>query len=195
MASNINTTDINADYPVAGQDNDSQGFRDNFSTIKSNFVATKTEIEALQTQTAKISDGDGQSVTNNFLGGTIKNANFQENTEVHFPGGTVINQVEVSTTNGPYQSYTVNADGITFALTDWPDEVNKVSKITVMLLSTGDSFSVNFSSPGGSIVKSSNWPAGDGSITVDSATDRVVVEFMTFDGGSTILAEYKGVYS
>ena len=30
MASNINDTGVNKDYPVAGQDNDSQGFRDNF---------------------------------------------------------------------------------------------------------------------------------------------------------------------
>ena len=53
MASNINTTNIDAAYPVAGQDNDSQGFRDNFSTIKSNFVASKTEIEAIQSTTAQ----------------------------------------------------------------------------------------------------------------------------------------------
>ena len=31
MASNINDTGVNKDYPVAGQDNDSQGFRDNFN--------------------------------------------------------------------------------------------------------------------------------------------------------------------
>ena len=34
MASNINETGVNKDYPVAGQDNDSQGFRDNFNIIK-----------------------------------------------------------------------------------------------------------------------------------------------------------------
>ena len=53
MASNIDSASINALYPVAGQDNDSQGFRDNFSTIKSNFTAAKAEIETLQTNTAK----------------------------------------------------------------------------------------------------------------------------------------------
>ena len=52
MASNINETGVNKDYPVAGQDNDSQGFRDNFNIIKNNFVAAKTEIETLQTDTA-----------------------------------------------------------------------------------------------------------------------------------------------
>ena len=45
MPSNINTTNLDETYPVAGQDNNSQGFRDNFSTIKTNFTTAKTEIE------------------------------------------------------------------------------------------------------------------------------------------------------
>jgi len=48
MASNINTTNIDITYPIAGQDNDSQGFRDNFTNINTNFVEAKSEIEALQ---------------------------------------------------------------------------------------------------------------------------------------------------
>ena len=34
MASNINYVNVDETFPVAGQDNDSQGFRDNFSTIR-----------------------------------------------------------------------------------------------------------------------------------------------------------------
>ena len=32
MASNIDATSIDATFPIAGQDNDSQGFRNNFNT-------------------------------------------------------------------------------------------------------------------------------------------------------------------
>ena len=46
MASSINPSNIDGTYPVAGQDNDSQGFRDNFTNIKTNFTSAKTEIEA-----------------------------------------------------------------------------------------------------------------------------------------------------
>jgi hypothetical protein len=35
--SNINPNNINGSYPIAGQDNDSQGFRDNFTNILNNF--------------------------------------------------------------------------------------------------------------------------------------------------------------
>jgi hypothetical protein len=48
MASNINPNIINITYPIAGQDNDTQGFRDNFSNIKNNFSAAYSEISALQ---------------------------------------------------------------------------------------------------------------------------------------------------
>jgi hypothetical protein len=48
MPSNISTAGINTSYPIAGQDNDTQGFRDNFSSIKYNFTAAATEITALQ---------------------------------------------------------------------------------------------------------------------------------------------------
>ena len=86
MASSISTTSIDATFPVAGQDNDSQGFRDNFSTIKSNFTAAKSEIEALQTNTAK------KNEANNFLGFDQSGANFVNTTKkLHPASGTVIN--------------------------------------------------------------------------------------------------------
>ena len=48
MSSTINPNNINGAYPVAGQDNDSQGFRDNFTNTKTNFQAAATEITDLQ---------------------------------------------------------------------------------------------------------------------------------------------------
>ena len=47
MASNIDTTDIDTAYPVAGQDNDSQGFRDNFTLIVDALDEAALEITAL----------------------------------------------------------------------------------------------------------------------------------------------------
>ena len=59
MASIINTVDIDTAYPVAGQDNDSQGFRDNFTLINTNFVAAKNEIQALQSVVLPLYTGTG----------------------------------------------------------------------------------------------------------------------------------------
>ena len=48
MASSINPNNISVTFPIAGQDNDSQGFRDNFNNIKTNITYAKSEIEDLQ---------------------------------------------------------------------------------------------------------------------------------------------------
>ena len=52
MASNINPVTIDTTYPIAGQDNDTKGFRDNFTSIKNNFSTAAKEITAIQTTLA-----------------------------------------------------------------------------------------------------------------------------------------------
>ena len=54
MASSIVPGNIDGTFPVAGQDNSSQGFRDNFTASKNNFTNAKSEIEALQTYRASL---------------------------------------------------------------------------------------------------------------------------------------------
>ena len=46
--SNINYVSINENFPVAGQDNDTQVFRDNFDTIKTSLRYAKEELEVFQ---------------------------------------------------------------------------------------------------------------------------------------------------
>jgi len=54
MSSNINPNNIDREFPVAGQDNDSQGFRDNFTSIKNNFSFAAAEITDLQNSVTSI---------------------------------------------------------------------------------------------------------------------------------------------
>ena len=44
MASTIISATIDGTYPVAGQDNDSQGFRDNFTIIKTGLATATSEM-------------------------------------------------------------------------------------------------------------------------------------------------------
>ena len=48
MTSNIDPNKINVGFPVSNQDNDSQGFRDNFLAIQQNFASANVEINAIQ---------------------------------------------------------------------------------------------------------------------------------------------------
>lgn len=71
--SNINPNNINGSYPIAGQDNDSQGFRDNFTNILNNFAFAKQEIEDIQNKAVFKSALSGTTLNNNFNGSQVAN--------------------------------------------------------------------------------------------------------------------------
>ena len=72
MASNINPNNIDTTYPIAGQDNDSQGFRDNFTNIKTNFEYAETEIDDLQAKGIFKSALTGTTLDNDMAGGLVE---------------------------------------------------------------------------------------------------------------------------
>ena len=65
MASSIDPNNIDGAYPVAGQDNNSQGFRDNFTNIKTNFQYAEDEVNDLQSKVLLKSALTGTSLDNN----------------------------------------------------------------------------------------------------------------------------------
>ena len=77
MASNINPNNIDTTYPIAGQDNDSQGFRDNFTNIKTNFEYAETEIDDLQAKGIFKSALTGTTLDNDMAGGLVENMKTQ----------------------------------------------------------------------------------------------------------------------
>jgi hypothetical protein len=71
MSSNINPYNIDGTFPVAGQDNPSQGFRDNFTNIKNNFIFAQTELNDLQSKAITTSALTGQNINNDMAGTPI----------------------------------------------------------------------------------------------------------------------------
>ena len=190
MASNIDDVSINSAYPVAGQDNDSQGFRDNFGTIKSNFVASKAEIEALQDNTAK------KNEANNFLGNNISNANLVDVSEELNAGGTVQASQNIDFQFGPVQTFIISGD-VTLTTTGWP-ESGKVGKIRVILVNDGTTRTLTIDTEAGSTLKYHNdWPYSSpkNEISVTNDTNPIVIDFWTYNAGSTIFVKYDGTYA
>ena len=99
MASNIIHETIDGEYPVAGIDNDSQGFRDNFTVIKSSLAAAKTETEDLQTNVSR------KDTDNNHAGNKIIDAELDHITLAFIPIGTVNGAQNISFLNGHYQQH------------------------------------------------------------------------------------------
>ena len=202
MASNINDTGVNADFPVAGQDNDSQGFRDNFSIVKSNFVAAKAEIESLQNNTAQGVSYNSETGSNDFLGTDVRGANFINNTEASYEGGSVQSSQNINLSSGFYQTFTVSAD-ITLTLSSWSADTGKTGRVRVFIKADiGATRTITFGSNagGGTIKTGPNWPTSDNTAVIVGKTlsqdaDKVYVfEFISFDSGDTVYAEYLGLY-
>ena len=81
MTSQVNPSNINGNYPIAGQDNDSQGFRDNFTNIKNNFYFIKQEIEDIQSKAILNAPLLGTTLNNDFLNSQVKNIQTKNLTE------------------------------------------------------------------------------------------------------------------
>ena len=179
MTSNINYLGINENFPVAGQDNDTQTFRDNFDTIKNSLREAKDEITDLQNNTAKINEA------NDFALNTISSAILQNNFEKIANLGEVpletatTNVIEIDYQNGSYQRLRAKTN-IVLTFTNFPgdpnlvDPINGVGKITIELTSDGTARTVGFSSSGGTVFKKD--PTFPGSLSVSSTTNPTFIE-------------------
>ena len=99
MASNIVPGNIDTGYPKAGQDNSSQGFRDNFTQIKTNFDEAKTEIEDLQSNKASL---NGSS---DFADNEVTRAKLKDTSETVFAHGKVVAERSILRTKLPNFTY------------------------------------------------------------------------------------------
>jgi hypothetical protein len=190
MASNIISETIDGAYPVAGIDNDTQGFRDNFTIIKTALSTAQGEITNLQDNTAKLNVG------NDFNGTNLSDANLVLTTHEYHNIGTVVSGQNISFLNGHYQSLVVNlsegVDDINFSLSDWPER-DGLARLTLQMYGNGTAKDVTFTvDGGGTIKKSPNYPD---SVTVESSDDPIVVEFWTYNQGTTVYANYLGTYT
>lgn len=109
----INFGSIDATYPVAGQDNNSQGFRDNFGAIKAGLGIASSEITALQQNAAFV------NANNDFGGNTISNAKTNQVYPAFLSLGTVTSNQDINLQLGAVQSLYL-ASNVTLTFRNWP---------------------------------------------------------------------------
>jgi hypothetical protein len=119
MTSNINPNNIDGAYPVAGQDNNSQGFRDNFTNTATNFQYAAEEITDLQNNAVLKSALSGTTLNNNMQGSILSNAQLQDMSETVVPLGTVSGTTTINYALGSLQTLTTNG-AVSLAFTNFP---------------------------------------------------------------------------
>lgn len=199
--SNIIIETLDSEYPVAGVDNDTQGFRDNFQILKDAIRTAKAEIQVLEDSAARL------DVENNFNGTNLTDANLKMTTDEFYPAGTAVNgSFNISFLNGHYQSLTLNIGAVssfTINFQDWPDSdrlVSSAAKVTLLISGVdrpeggeagSDPAAVAFTSDtGGELKYSPNFPAN---FTIDDDSNPVWIEFIRI--ADVVYANYIGKFT
>ena len=186
MTSAINPNNINGAYPVAGQDNNSQGFRDNFTNTATNFQYAANEITALQNNSVLTTDlaTSTTPVFNNLLTSTLANGYLQNMYTPLVALGTLSGAVTVNYSLGSYQTLTTSG-AITLGFSNFPT-AGKVA--TVVLQVTVVSVAHTLQLPAAVTVNTAGIQGIDTTtnIITFAAVGTYAFQFTTSNGGTTV---------
>jgi hypothetical protein len=182
MTSSIVPGNIDGTYPVAGQDNSSQGFRDNFSAIKNNFTEAKSEIEDLQDNKAST------DASTSFNDNVVTRAVLKDCGETVYAFGTTGGSITMNHENGHYQTLTTNGS-VSLAFTNFPSGSMGRIILDITYASTAHTLTVTSATLAADNV--TGFDASTDIVTI-STTGRYLYEFVTPDGGTTVLMHQLG---
>jgi hypothetical protein len=182
MASQINPLNIDGNYPVANQDNNSQGFRDNFTNIRVNFQDAAAEITDLQNKAILKAPLIGDVLNNDMADALLLAAKIQDfsATRVVIPetsGGININYVA-----GHYQSITTSGS-IALSFGNFPPS-GSYGYIKLQINITNTAHTVTL--PGVTLLGTAGIQGFSGGTITFSNTGVFEFAFGTVDAGSTI---------
>lgn len=180
MASQINPNNIDGTYPIAGQDNDSQGFRDNFTNTKTNFEYASGEITDLQNKAVLKAALSGTTLNNNMNNNIMSNVQLLS---VSAPRAA-LGAVTTATLNfaaSPY--YTLTTGGsVTIAFTNLPAAGQQaLMRLQITVASTAHQLIL----PSSVSVGTSNVQGYSTNTITFNQTGVYEFEFETSDGGTT----------
>ena len=183
MASTINTGNIDTTYPIAGQDNDSQGFRDNFTNTNTNFIAAKEEIEDLQAKVILKSALQGGALDNDMAGALISNAQVQGVRETVLNTGNVTGAIVIDVPTAPYQKIVPTA-ATSISFTNF-STAGTHSAIRVEISITDVTFTVTL--PAEVTIGVTGIQTIASNVITFPTTGTYVLEFSSIDNGTTIV--------
>ena len=186
MASNINPNNIDGTYPIAGQDNNSQGFRDNFTNTKLNFTYAAQEINNLQSAGVFKSALTGTTLDNNMADNLIYAATIQDFAATRVALGTVSGTCTVNYAAGHYQTVTISTS-ITVAFSNFPASGNQGWVILRVTATAGNTMTLPAAVGTGNSAASVLGIQGIASNVITfKESGTYEFQFHTDDGGSSI---------
>lgn len=179
MSSNINPNLIDTTYPVAGQDNNTQGFRDNFAGIKQNFEYAEQEINSLQSVAAVTSGA------NDFNNNLIYDARVQQISLVRQQATTVANVATLGFSGGHFWTLANVAANTTIAFNStWPTAISQYGQLTLEIDVANTSY--NYTLPAEVDVGNAGIVGLSGQTLSFASTGKYQFTFGTYQNGSSV---------
>jgi hypothetical protein len=119
MTSQINPNNIDGQYPVAGQPNNTQGFRDNFTNIKTNFQTAATEITDLENKGVFKAALTGTTLDNNMADNLIYAVKLQDVSYTYVQQTATAGAIPIDYSAGQYQLVAPTAN-VSLSFSNWP---------------------------------------------------------------------------
>jgi hypothetical protein len=186
MSSNINPNNIDREFPVAGQDNDSQGFRDNFTSIKNNFSFASAEISDLQNSVTSL-----QSIV-------------QIGNDLTHLVGAIEADSDLTVSGNLIVAGNINLSYAEFAVGNLTTSGNVVTNNITTAAGTAGNLTIDPDGAGAVIIKTGNtWIVGanvstSGNITATgnvTSSANIIAGGFLFANGVNILSSVSGSYS
>ena len=191
--SQINTNGINVNYPVPGENNSSQGFRDNFGQINNNLNTAGTEITDLQNKAVLKAALDNSVLNNDMANAQISNCSTRGFRGTTFNlgnalAGTVL--VDVNKADVHYGTVTGN---VTLQFGSWAP-TNTESEVTLRLAVANANAVISLPSQvvssnnnfGTTLLENYSMIGNTATITAPANTQVLEFTFTSIDCGNTI---------
>jgi hypothetical protein len=185
----ITYTGIDEEFPVPGQDNDSQGFRDNFSQIKTGLETAKLELTDLLTSVART------DTANDFNGNNIEDANLIAVSGAIYQPADLVSDTQVEWNDGVAQKFNITS-GLTLTFTNFPTGGQKYASTRLILKGNGGTHTVNFETGGNGNLYINNLASAvnsDGDFVVSDTSQPHVFDVWS-DNGLDIYIDYIGQF-
>ena len=183
MTSQINPNNIDGNYPIAGVSNNTQGMRDNFTAIKTNFQYAENEIDDLQSKVVLKSALIGTTLDNNLGNNLVYNAQVQGISGTFVQIANTSGSITLDASAGPLQSIVMAGNiSLGFVANTWPI-AGTAGKVRLQITGTSGQTITLPSAVNNGIT---GVQGISGNVITLAATGTYQFDFSTSDGGTTV---------
>jgi hypothetical protein len=130
MTSQINPSNIDGTYPVAGQPNNTEGFRTNFTNTKTNFEIAAKEITDIQTRAVLKSALPGTTLDNNMNDSELYAVQLRDVSYTYVPVPATSGAILIDYAAALYQLITPTGN-VSISFINWPNKPGTVGSIRI----------------------------------------------------------------